>query len=172
MWKPVSRNKIWKIEGKAETNEQCYSSFWFRLSIFRIPWSRSRNFETNVVLEILCIFGERSLRCLIVHALSFRDLVLLFFFFFFDLRLVNFEIRFKFQRKFRRRKAKEVRQTVTKRTATNGFSFFGFCLGPKNEKSLLLLCHYTRLVICRYIVQLICMLIHYLHPIFINLAIN
>ena len=41
-----------------------------------------------------------------------------FFFFFFDLRLVNFEIRFKFQRKFRRRKAKEVRQTVTKRTAT------------------------------------------------------
>ena len=41
-----------------------------------------------------------------------------FFFFFFDLRLVNFGIRFKFQRKFRRRKAKEVRQTVTKRTAT------------------------------------------------------
>ena len=75
---------------------------WLCLSIFRVSWSRSRfAFETNVALEILCMYGEWSLRSLVVHALSFRDLVLFFFLFFFGLRLVNLEPRFKFQRALR-----------------------------------------------------------------------
>ena len=44
----------------------------------------------------------------------------------------------------RRRKTEEARQTVAKRAATNGSSFFGSYLGPKNGKSLLLPRHCAR----------------------------
>ena len=120
--------------------------FWFFPSIFRISRSRSWfAFETNVALEILCMYGERSLRSLIVHVLSFRDLVF-FFSFFFYLRLVNLEPRFKFQRALRPKE--EDRRGLDKLSrrgaATNGFSSFGFCLSPKNGKSLLLFCHCAR----------------------------
>ena len=102
------------------------------------PWPRSfdfsnfadavaKNFETNVALEILRMYGERSLRLLVVHALSFRDLVLFFFFFFFDLRSVNLEPRSKFQRASRPKE--EYRRGLDKLSrrgaATNGFSSFG-----------------------------------------------
>ena len=69
-----------------------------------------------------------------------------FFLFFFDLRLVNFEPRFKFQRALRPKE--EDRRGLDKLSrrgaATNGFSSFGSCLDPKNGKSLLLLCHCAR----------------------------
>ena len=42
---------------------------------------REVDFETNVALEILRMREQRSLRSLVVHALSFRDLVLFFSFF-------------------------------------------------------------------------------------------
>ena len=75
---------------------------------------------------------------------------LFFFFFFFDLRLVSLEPRFKFQRALRPKE--EDRRGLDKLSrrgaATNGFSFFGSCLDPKNGKSLLLFCHCARLVIC------------------------
>ena len=108
---------------------------------------RELNFETNVELEILHAYDGRSLRSLInSRALSFRDLDFFFsFFFFFDLRLVNLEPRYKFQRALSSKKEdEEARQTVTKRAATNGFSFFGSCLDPKDGKSLLLFCHCAR----------------------------
>ena len=60
-------------------------------------------------------------------ALSFRDLVPFFFLFFFDLRLVNLEPRFKFQRALRPKE--EDRRGLDKLSrrgaATNGFSSFG-----------------------------------------------
>ena len=69
------------------------------------------------------------------------------FFFFFSLicdqRISSLDLSFSGHRA-RRRKTEEARQTVTKRAATNGFSSFGFCLGPKNGKSLLLLYHCAR----------------------------
>ena len=69
-----------------------------------------------------------------------------FFLFFFDLRLVNLEPRFKFQRALRPKE--EDRRGLDKLSrrgaATNGFSSFGSCLDPKNGKSLLLLCHCAR----------------------------
>ena len=78
--------------------------------------------------------------------ISFRDLDF-FFSFFFGLRLVSLEPRFKFQRALRPKE--EDRRGLDKLSrrgaATNGFSFFGSCLGPQNGKSLLLLCHYARL---------------------------
>ena len=79
------------------------------------------------------------------RAISFRDLVF-FFSFFFYLRLVNLEPRFKFQRASRPKE--EDRRGLDKLSrrgaATNGFSSFGFCLSPKNGKSLLLFCHCAR----------------------------
>ena len=78
-------------------------------------------------------------------ALSFRDLAF-FFLFFFDLRLGNLEPRLKFQRASRPKE--EDRRGLDKLSrrgaATNGLSFFGSCLGPKNGKSLLLLYHCAR----------------------------
>ena len=123
--------------------------FWLCSSIFRISAvAVAKVFETNVELEILHAYDGRSLRSLInSRALSFRDLDFFFsFFFFFDLRLVNLEPRYKFQRALRPKE--EDRRGLDKLSrrgaATNGFSFFGSCLGPKNGKSLLLFCHCAR----------------------------
>ena len=119
------------------------------------------DFSNFAVAVVICFRNERCardsvhVRRMIIAivgrpcALSFRDLVPFFFLFFFDLRLVNLEPRFKFQRALRPKE--EDRRGLDKLSrrgaATNDFSSFGSCLGPKNGKSLLLLCHCARLVI-------------------------
>ena len=115
------------------------------ISIFRISRSRSRSGRNERALEILRMCGQWSVMTIgRPCALSFRDLV--YFFSFFFLRLGNLEPRFKFQRASRPKE--EDRRGLDKLSrrgaAANGFSFFGSCLGPKNGKSLLLLCHYAR----------------------------
>ena len=115
---------------------------------FEFSRSRSRIISKRTLRSRFCTCNEQRSITIVDRpcAFSFRDLVLFFsFFYFFDLRLASLEPRFKFQRALRSKKeVEEARQTVTKRAATNGFSFFGFCLSPKNGKSLLLFCHCAR----------------------------
>ena len=84
---------------------------------------------------------------------QFPRFSLFFFYFFFCLRLANLEPRFKFQRALRPKE--EDRRGLDKLSrrgaATNGFSFFGFFLGPKNGKSLLLFCHCARFSNTQYL---------------------
>ena len=106
--------------------------FGFIHRFFEFPRSRSRGkFETNVALEILRVYDRRSLRSLVVHAHSASATQPFFFLFFFDLRSVNLEPRFKFQRALRPKE--EDRRGLDKLSrrgaATNGSSSFGSVFG-------------------------------------------
>ena len=104
------------------------------ISIFRISRSRSRSGRNERALEILRMCGQWSVMAIgRPCALSFRDLYA---------NVGNLEPSCKFQRALRPKE--EDRRGLDKLSrrgaATNGFSFFGPCLGPQNGKSLLLLC--------------------------------
>ena len=128
----------------------CHSSL-VSLVDFSNSWSRSRNRFRNE----RCARDSAHVRGIIIAivdrpcAFSFRDLVYFFYFFYFCWRLANLEPSFKFQRASRPKE--EDRRGLDKLSrrgaATNGFSSFGFVLGPKNGKSLLLFCYCARLVI-------------------------
>ena len=120
---------------------------WLYSSIFRISavavarWIRNERCARDSARVRSMIFEMVDRPC----ALSFRDLAF-FFLFFFDLRSVNLEPRFKFQRALRPKE--EDRRGLDKLSrrgaAPNGFSSFGSVLGPKDGKSLLLFCHCAR----------------------------
>ena len=88
-------------------------------------------------------------------ALSFRDLVPFFFLFFFDLRLVNLEPRFKFQRALRPKE--EDRRGLDKLSrrgaATNGSSSFGSVFWVQRMGSH---CYYFVIVLVLVYVVIVC----------------
>ena len=110
-------------------------------------------------------------------ALSFRDLVPFFFLFFFDLRLVNLEPRFKFQRALRPKE--EDRRGLDKLSrrgaATNGSSSFGSVFWVQRMGSH---CYYFVIVLvlvicsnCCCTVWPICMPAHHSDPVIMGNAI-